>query len=418
MKILHVSTYDSGGGAARAAYRLHHALVKFGIDSRMRVLCRGTDDSRVLGGGLSLATRVKMKFDYRLLAWKMRNWATTNHILHTFGQISAGLVHELNSSDADLINLHWISDILSVADIGRLNKPLVWKLDDMWAFCGGEHSVPDNVAARFRHGYCAENRLPDERGPDLNRQTWEAKRRAWAKQHFTIISPSRWLANCARQSVLFHDASIYVIPLALDTVNTWRPIPKDAARKVLGLAPDKKLILMGAIGGLADPIKGGAFLRGAVARVAARIPTDVELIVYGQSKPADADSWPCPVHWLGVVRDDRILAQAYSAADVMVVPSRQEAFGQTASEAQACGTPVVAFDNSGLSDIVIHRETGWLAQAFDTMDLADGILWVLKDHERWSAMSRAARSRAIERFSESVIAAKYADLYHTLLNKR
>jgi len=412
MKVLHVSIGDSGGGAARAAHRIHRALVEFGIDSRMRVPHRGTEDDRVIAGTpQTIIARLAQKMRRRWLSHTRRGWHTDNPILHTFGQIGAGLVDEINASDADVLNLHWISEMLSVADIGRLKKPIVWTLHDMWAFCGGEHYVPDDASARFRQGYRADNRPPGERGPDLNRQTWEAKRRAWARQGFTIVSPSLWLADCARQSVLFADAAVHVIPNPLNTVNAWRPIPREAARVALGLPPDKKLILMGADGGVADPRKGGDLLRDAVARVSARQPGDVELMIYGQGKPARNEIWPCPVHWLGVVRDDRVLALAYSAADVMVVPSRQEAFGQTALEAQACGTPVVAFDIGGLPDIVIHRETGWLAKAFDTEDLAEGILWVLGDGERWQALSRAARERAVERFSPQVVARQYVQVY-------
>ena len=85
---------------------------------------------------------------------------------------------------------------------------------------------------------------------------------------------------------------------------------------------------------------------------------------------------------VGPVTEDRLLAMFYSAADVMVVPSRQEAFGQTALEAFACGRPVVAFDVGGLPDIVDHQSTGWLARPFDTEDLAAGIAWVLGDAQR------------------------------------
>ena len=418
-KVIHLSTSDSGGGAARAAYRIHRALVEHGIDSRMRVLESGTGDDRVTAGATpkSIVDRLSLKLYNRWQVYTRRGWYTDNPILHTFGQVSAGLVDELNASDVDVLNLHWISGLLSVVDIGRLKKPIVWRLADMWAFCGGEHYEPDTPTARFRNGYFPHNRPEGERGPDLNRKTWEAKRRAWARLDFTVVCTTKWLADCARQSVLFANTPIHVIPNTLDTMNTWRPIPKDAARVVLNLPPDRKLILMGADEGIGNPYKGGDLLRDAMAQVAARQIADVELIIFGQSKPAHDHIWPCPVHWLGTVRDDRVLALAYSAADVMVVPSRQEAFGQTASEAQACGTPVVAFDNSGLPDIVTHQETGWLAKAFDTKDLADGIVWILEDKARHTAISIAARRQAIERFSEPVVAARYANLYRLVLDQ-
>jgi glycosyltransferase involved in cell wall biosynthesis len=146
---------------------------------------------------------------------------------------------------------------------------------------------------------------------------------------------------------------------------------------------------------------------------------DVELMIYGQGSPVgDSFIWPCKVHWLGVIRDDRVLALAYSAADVMTVPSRQDNLPNTALEAQACGTPVVAFDIGGLPDIVTHRKTGWLAKPFDTSDLANGIVWLLEDATRLAAISIAARQQTMERFSESVVAAQYARLYCEVLGQK
>jgi glycosyltransferase involved in cell wall biosynthesis len=307
--------------------------------------------------------------------------------------------------------------MLSVADIGQLKKPIVWTLHDMWAFCGGEHYAPDDESARFRQGYLADNRPPGESGPDLNRLTWEAKRRLWAHQHFTIVCPSHWLARCARESVLFTHSHVHVIPSCLDTLHTWRSVPRDEARKQLGLPLDKKLILFGADGGVKDPRKGGDLLREGLARVVSTKPHLYELLIFGQSKPNDADSWPCNVHWLGAVYDDHQLVLAYSAADVMVVPSRQDNLPNTAVEAQACGVPVAAFNIGGLPDIVTHRVTGWLAKAFDATDLAEGVMWLIEDEARYAALAAAARKQAVERFSEPVVTSKYTELYRQVLTR-
>jgi glycosyltransferase involved in cell wall biosynthesis len=107
---------------------------------------------------------------------------------------------------------------------------------------------------------------------------------------------------------------------------------------------------------------------------------------------------------------------AYCAADVFVAPSRQDNLPNTAIEAQACGTPVVAFDIGGLPDIVVHRESGWLAKAFDTADLAAGIQWVIEDAGRRARLGESARGFALERYSELVIARRYMDVYSAALS--
>ena len=100
-----------------------------------------------------------------------------------------------------------------------------------------------------------------------------------------------------------------------------------------------------------------------------------------------------------------------------IIPSRQEVFCQTASESQACGTPVVAFKIGGLTDIVKHQKTGYLAKAFDIKDLAKGISWVLENDHKL-LLSKNARIIAVEKFSQDILVEKYQLIYQKILNKK
>jgi glycosyltransferase involved in cell wall biosynthesis len=191
---------------------------------------------------------------------------------------------------------------------------------------------------------------------------------------------------------------------------------KKAARLLLNLPGTKKLILMGADGGVQNPRKGGDLLFDAIEKVAETGEEDIELLIFGQAAPAEAKPLPYPVHWLGRVQDDRILAMAYNAADVMVVPSRQEAFGLTAQEAMACGTPVVAFEIGGLPDIVEHQQNGWLAKPFDTGDMAAGISWIIENSDTQKWLGENGRKIVAERFSPQSVGIKYEQVYQRLLN--
>jgi glycosyltransferase involved in cell wall biosynthesis len=95
----------------------------------------------------------------------------------------------------------------------------------------------------------------------------------------------------------------------------------------------------------------------------------------------------------------------------MVVPSRQESFGQTAVEALACGTPVVAFDATGPKDIVKHKTTGYLADPYSPTDLSEGIEWVTASVDRLETLSEAACDDAVARFDSDVVAGQYAEVY-------
>jgi glycosyltransferase involved in cell wall biosynthesis len=420
MKILHLSTDDFSGGASRATYRLHTALLQNGVDSTMRVLTHQTANDKVIAGRgpRTFTEKVKGRIHKKLREFAERNWKTDNLIMHSFGQVSAGIVEEINRSDADVVNLHWIVNLLSIEDIGNIRKPIVWTLHDMWAFCGGEHVVNDDEISRFRVGYLQDNRPIGESGPDLNRQAWETKKELWANQKFNIVTPGRWMAGCAKDSVLFRDASITVIPNPIEMDHLWRPVPQDFARRVLGLRQDKKYILSGSAGGMPH-LKGEDLLKQALTKVIASESDCIELLIFGQYQQLNQSDWPCKVHWLGPVRDDHVMTLIYSAADVMMVPSRQDNLPNTAIEAHACGVPVVAFNIGGLPDIVEHQKSGWLAPAFDTENLAQGILWVLSDQRRWDELSAVARTIAQERFSTKVVIDQYMRVYEQaqLLNR-
>jgi glycosyltransferase involved in cell wall biosynthesis len=225
------------------------------------------------------------------------------------------------------------------------------------------------------------------------------------------------MAECAGASALFGTQPVHVIANPLELEHLWRPIDKQFARRVLGLEPKKKYVLSGSAGGMAH-LKGEDLLREALLKLKEAGQELPELLIFGQSQPATASQWPCQVHWLGRVNDDYVMSLIYAAADVMAVPSRLDNLPNTAVEAQACGIPVVAFNIGGLPDIVNHQQSGWLAPAFDTDGLAQGIAWVLQDADRWQQLSSHARQRATQCFAPEVVVAQYLDVYRAALSRR
>ena len=419
MKVLQVSTDDDSGGASRSAYRLHQALVEQSVDGWMRVLRHDTANSRVRDGrpDRTLQKKILDRLIKKSREFSNRKWHTDNPILHSFGQTSAGLLNEINQDPAQIVNLHWVTDLLSIKDIGAISKPLVWTVHDMWPFCGGEHSTPDKSDARFRTGYLQSNRPNTERGPDLNRQAWDEKKRAWHKKAITFIAPSQWMSRCIGESALFKNEPIriHVIPNPLPMDLTWRPVDKRRARASLGLDPNKKYLLAGSAGGMSS-IKGEDMLAPIMSRVVQQFGESVELIIFGRRRPLAGENWPIKVHWMGQVKSDAVMASLYSAADVMLVPSRQDNLPNTAVEAQACGTPVVAFSIGGLPDIVEHGETGWLALPFDLDHFAHGISWLLEERERYLQIADRSRELAVNKFDANTIAKKYIEIYERVLS--
>jgi glycosyltransferase involved in cell wall biosynthesis len=252
-----------------------------------------------------------------------------------------------------------------------------------------------------------------EVGLDLNRRTRLRKLRSRGKP-IHIVCPSHWLADCARSSTLMVDWPITVIPNPID-LSVCPPCDQAQARALLSLPPDRPLVVFGAMGGGADPRKGADMLREALQRLRSQVAgtplEQPELVVFGQSRPAHPPDLGFPIHYSGRLHDDLSLRLLYAAADVFVIPSRQDNLPNTGLEAHACGTPVVAFRTGGLVDIVADRSTGALAEPFDPASLAAAIGWVLEDSQRRRQLGAAARQRAEQLWDPARIARLYSGVY-------
>lgn len=414
MKVLLLNSSDIQGGAARAAYRLHQGLKYIGVKSQMLVQKKSSDDKTVFAPKAKLSqgiAQAKRTFDLLPLKFYPQRSNTT----YSLSWLADTIVPKVNEINPDIINLHWINaGFIQIETLAKLKRPLVWTLHDMWPFTGGCHYSGDCEGYLKSCGGCPQ--LGSSQNCDLSSWIWQRKAKAWRDFNLTIVTPSTWLANCARSSSLFKDLPIEVIPNGLDT-QRYRPINKRVARELLNLPQDKQLILFGALQATSDTRKGFHLLKPALQGLSKSSWKDkLEVAIFGASQPEHPPDFGLKVHYLGHINDDLPLAIIYSAADVMLVPSIQEAFGQTASESLACGTPVVAFNATGLKDIVDHQINGYLAQPFKVEDLGQGIAWVLENEERYEKLSYHAREKAEQEFTQEIQARRYLSIFNKMKN--
>lgn len=222
----------------------------------------------------------------------------------------------------------------------------------------------------------------------------------------TIVCPSNWLADCARDSHVLRDKDITVIPNGIDTTQ-FKPIDKLVARDVFNLPADKKLVLFGAFGGTDDPRKGFSYLRDALRLLPDE--SDIELVVFGADQPQHLDV-ALAVHQIGRLQDTVSLALLYPACDVFVLPSMQDNLPNTLLESLACGTPCVAFETGGISDLIQHQRNGYLAKLRDTNDLVHGIQWTL----RQSFAPAVIHHNVVNSYGLAQIAEQYSQLYQSV----
>lgn len=410
---MHVSQSDKFGGAARAALRIHHVVQGAEIRSLMRVIRKGTDDSTVIGGRPRGVGRIAWHAGNeisRQLDDRARGGAA---ILHSTAWPSTGLVDELNCADNDVVHLHWLgSRSLSIEEVGRINKAVVWTLHDMWAFCGAEHVVEDSPNSPFRTGYLTNHHLRKVSPTLLNRWTWGRKRSSWKSRKIQVVCPSNWLARCASESSLMNGWNISVIPNPIDS-SDWRLLDRRLAREVLGLDPSPFYVVLGAYAGLNEHHKGFDLAAAALNVASRQVLPPMQILVFGQSAHKSRLNLPFPTHFFGHIESDLELSLLYNAADALLLPSRQDNLPNTMLEAMACGTPVIGFDIGGLPDLIRHQSTGWLAKPFDAVDLAAGLSWAQASCRRTDLFRREVRRSVLALCDAEVVREKYVDVYQT-----
>jgi glycosyltransferase involved in cell wall biosynthesis len=329
---------------------------------------------------------------------------------YVFGKSQVG--DSLNIIESDILHLHWINSFVNFNEKHLKEKPVVWTLHDCNPFTGLCHSFVECENYKTQCGYCPILKSTDSK--DISTINFFKKQKRYNRLNLHIVCPSNWMAEKVRESVLLANFEVSIIHHGLNT-SVFSPVEKKKAKEVLKLSVNKKVVLYGAINAKFDKIKGYRFLDKALIRLKEMYgKDDIQIVIFGAAEGETLSDFE--TIYLGHIYDDRFLSVIYSSADVMVVPSVQESFGQTASEALACGTPVTAFATSGLLDIVDHKSNGYLARPFESEDLAIGISWCLENNTN-EKLSINAREKVLNNFTIDLMTEKYLSLYKSILNK-
>jgi glycosyltransferase involved in cell wall biosynthesis len=412
MKILHLNTSDNFGGAARAAFRLHQALNvhSSSFKSDMLVLKKGTDDLNVY----TVSDSVIHKIRPFLETLPLRKYKTRKKVLFSSSYVPfSGIIEKINKLNPDIVHLHWINDgFLRIEDLKKINRPIVWSLHDMWVFTGGCHI--DLGCGKFKKGCGACPVLNSIKENDLSKRVFQRKLKTYLKiQKLTIVGLSKWICRCAEESTILKNTDIVNLPNLIDT-GVFKKIDKKNAREILSLDENKKYILFGAMNATSNPNKGFEELTKALMQIKNEEKT-TELLVFGSSGVNSKEFiYDLPVKYLGMVHDDVSLMLIYNAADLVVVPSKQENLSNVIMESLSCGTPVVCFDIGGNGDMIDHKLNGYLVDPYNIEDLANGIYWLI-NHPDIKTISEAAINKIKNNFRSEKIAKMYESLYKDIL---
>ena len=417
-KVVHLSTIDVKGGAARSAYRLHQGLQRIGWPSTMFVMDKTCPDRTIMrfdppeGVVARVNNRVRREIIARDFSLYRESRPEGYELFSDDRSRFGGAIVE-QVPQCDVINLHWVAGMLDyVSSLPRLTQmaPVVWTLHDMNAFTGGCHY--DHRCGRFSGSCGGCPQLGSHQEQDLSRAVWERKKqaiRAVTTGRLRIVTPSRWLADEARKSSVFSETRVDVIPYGLD-LEVFAPRDKAYSRDLLGIPQDARVVFF-----LADIVdnrrKGFSFLLEALPHCAKRVEK-LLLVSLGQ-QPPQADGVMPWLH-LGSIHDYRLLSAVYSAADLFILPSLQDNLANTVLESIACGVPVVSFDAGGTPDMVRPGITGQLVPAYDVPVLASTIVELLNAPDALRTMSAHCRRVALEDYPLVLQAQRYASLYQEL----
>ncbi len=218
---------------------------------------------------------------------------------------------------------------------------------------------------------------------------------------------------------------VSVIPCGVD-LKLFRPIPREEARKAVGLDRGLCILFVGRI----HPIKGIETILEALRLLVDRFGLsrqEVELLVIGGDPSqnggelarlrslSDRLGIKDMVRFRGAQRHED-LPNFYSAADVLVLPSRHESFGMVALEAMACGTPVVASKVGGLIYTIKDNHTGFHIPQGDSASLAQRLWMILTDPNLKDRLGRRARDH-VQYYGWPTVIRALVDLYGQVLSE-
>jgi len=410
MKILIVNTSENEGGAAKAANRLYTSLLNENIDVDYFVDSKTSDNYKVLALTSKL-DKIKRIFRQKYDQIKVKLYKNRTGMIFSPNNtvLTSKLIDKINEINPDIVHLHWVNGgMINIKDLIKINKPIVWTMHDSWLLTGGCHLPYDCENYISKCGRCPV--LGSSKENDLSSKIFSMKKSIFPKLKLNVVTPSNWLGNNCKKSMLLKDKNINVIPNPINT-NIYKPISKNIARELLGLPNDKTIILFGASSATSDVNKGFKQLNEAIDKLNLE---NILLLVMGGSEPRENNIFKYPVKYLGQLNDDVTIKLVYNSANVSVVPSLSENLSNTIIESLACGTLVVGFDIGGNSDMIEHKKTGYLAKPFESEDLANGIEWVLNS-SNYDELCVNAREKVREQFDSVVVAKRYMELYEEMI---
>lgn len=419
MRILHICETINKGGACIAGFRLHSNLIEKNIDSQF-----------LFKEGLLIDRNTHKISSYKLILGKVYGLLnsilqylffgrTKSDYLSKFSFLHVSLNKEIQKINPDIIQIHWLSpSFLNFRKLLKLGVPIIFNLHDFKAFTSGCYYP--NVCQKTSNIDCCYTKciscdcskrirnqcqtLESIRIPFLYRMYIKNKLKltSHSKGMFYYVGPSNWIVNECKKSVFVEkEENCFVIPNILNANNSSKNLLKKHIIK-----RQKKIVLFAVASSINDTRKGFKY----VLDVASRLSNKIEFWVIGKNENNIKHEG---IVFLGHSFSPKKMLSIIEKTDFAFVPSLQENFSNLIFENLINSKPVIAFDIGGNSDLIIHKENGYLIKSKNIEEIINGFLF-MNDEKNLNSLSNNCFNSVNRKFNSDFILKKWLKFYENI----
>lgn len=408
MRVLHLLSVKNRGGAANAAVLLNKKLIDNKIISEILFI----DDlsERDFSNKCKRIIRKRVDDFPHFFYRKRKILYFTNSYLK-----NKKVEKRIKYLNPDILHVHWIGNgNFSLRQLKKLKIPIIWTMHDEWIYTGGCHKKISCERLDKQCGRCPI--LVSKKEMDLSKINYKLKKRIITSiSNISFIAPSKWIEEESKKSDLIKNKEIYQVPNIFDDEN-FKKLDKINSRIALNLPINNTLILIGSVGIQSDEIKGFKYIK----QVFDLLKDQQTLFaVFGNETnfSFEGESQVRTILSFGHISEVDKINQIYSSADIFLFPSLLENLSYVIIESIFSGTPVVAFDVGGNSELITHKVNGYLAKPYDIADLVAGIQWVLKNDLK-QKMQKAENKLQCENYNDKKVLKRIINVYKNSLSKQ
>ena len=396
-------SYMDNLGAGKAASKIYEMLIKNNIQAELYVKKKNLEVSKKFLLESYKDKLHEISFDtFNYLTNKFFNNRFYSNEYKSLSWSSSPYLKLINNSKFDLIQLHWINNFLSISDIGKIKKPLVWRFSDMWPILGIKHyennKTENNKLSIFNY---------------FEKKNILEKKKYWKKK-INIISPSYWLKSQIKANNLTYDWPIKVIYTPINT-DIFNPLDRSKIKFEYNVK-NHRVLIFGA-DNLFDKRKGLNILLDVFKNKLIDQKNNYTLFTFGKGQIKEKKINNLNIRNFGYLKNKLEINKLYNVADVMILPSLIDNLPQIGLEAQTSGLPIITFRNSGLEELIKENETGLFTKEETSICLGNEIKNFFDNPQNISKFRLNSRLRSLDEWSEAVVYKNYINLYNDILNK-